>query len=56
VSELVAGLDLKTIGIMALCLVIGFVIVWTVLSARSEDKSAGRKRVVDQSEPDDRPR
>ena len=30
--------DLTSIGIIALCAVIGFVIVWTFLSARSEDK------------------
>lgn len=41
-TEILADLDLQTLGIIGLCLVLGFVIVWTILSARSADH-AGKK-------------
>ena len=41
-TELLAGLDWQTVGIVGLCLVLGFVIVWTVLSARSSDRAGER--------------
>jgi hypothetical protein len=41
-TERAAGLDWQTIGIVGLCLVLGFVIVWTVLSARSSERTGER--------------
>jgi hypothetical protein len=38
-TELAADLDWQTVGIVGLCLVLGFAIVWTVLSARSSDRA-----------------
>jgi hypothetical protein len=49
--EIVAGLDLQTLGIIGLCLVLGFVIVWTTLSSRSADQAGKRS---DDAEKDDR--
>jgi hypothetical protein len=41
-SEIAADLDLQTLGVVGLGLVLGFVIVWSILSARSVDR-AGKK-------------
>ena len=41
-TELAADVDWQTVGIVGLCLVLGFVIVWTVLSARSSDRAGER--------------
>ena len=41
-TDMLAGLDLQTLGIIALGLVLGFVIVWTTLSARSADQAEKR--------------
>jgi hypothetical protein len=49
-SELPSA-DLKTIGILALCFVVGFVIIWTWLNARSEDKKADQDSRTERREP-----
>ncbi len=48
--------DLTSIGIIALCAIVGFVIVWTFLSARAADKkSPERDDTDDRPGPDERP-
>ena len=54
-TEIAAGLDLRTLGIIGLGLVLGFVIVWTILSARSADRAGhpANEKSIGAGEPKD---
>jgi hypothetical protein len=59
-SDFLADLDIQTIGVVALSLVLGFLMVWTILSARAkervneEERKAGPPAADETSGPSDR--
>jgi hypothetical protein len=51
-SELLAEFDFQSIGIIGLCLALGFFIVWTYLSARSDDRKSSHRSSSSQENKD----